>query len=117
MAQILAHVGDFIQKIKSLIASFTFLSKDVLHVYGGALFFMLWFVLLKRKKQYLCLVLICLAAVINEILDISYYTSKTNRIDWAESISDIFNTVFAPFALFLFLKFENRTKPNKNEQH
>ncbi len=113
MAQIFVHVGDFIQKIKSLIASYTFLSKDVLHVYGGALFFMLWFVILKREKQYLCLLLICLAAVINEIFDISYYTSKTNRIDWVESISDIFNTVFAPFTLFLFLKFDNKTKPNK----
>lgn len=112
MEQFLGQVEDFSQNLKSLISSFTFLSRDVLHVYGGALFFMLWFILLKGKKQYLCLFLICLAALINEILDISYYLNKTDRIDWAESISDIFNTVFAPFALFYFLRYHDKTKRN-----
>lgn len=101
-------MADFYQNIKSLVDNFTFLSRDVLHVYGGVLFFMLWIVVFKKQRQILCLTIISIAALVNEILDILFVLKRTNNINWTENISDIFNTIFLPFLLYLFLRFWNK---------
>ena len=99
------------QNIKSIIEEITFLSRDVLHIYGGVLFFMLWILVFKKKKQAFCLLIIYTIAIFNEILDISFYLNRKNRIDWTESIIDLFNTVFLPTLLFLFLNYLDKDKP------
>lgn len=101
-------MADFYQNIKSLVDNFTFLSRDVLHVYGGVLFFMFWIVVFKKQRQILCLTIISIAALVNEILDILFVLKRTNNINWTENISDIFNTIFLPFLLYLFLRFWNK---------
>ena len=101
-------MGEISQNIKSVIDNLTFLSRDVLHVYGGVIFFMFWVLIFKQRKLLICLLIIYVVAVANEILDISFYLKKTNNINWIESISDIFNTVFLPTLLFFFLNFLKR---------
>lgn len=105
-------MGEISQSIKSVIDNLTFLSRDVLHVYGGVIFFMLWVLVFKEKKQLICLLILFTLAIFNEILDISFYLKKVDKVNWTESISDIFNTVFLPILLFLFLGYLN-SKPNK----
>ena len=96
-------MGSLNQELKSLIEEFTFLSRDVLHVYGGMFAFLSWLIIFKYKKRILGLLLIFVAAVINEVLDGFYYFEQSGRIHWAESISDIFNTVFTPLIFYFFL--------------
>lgn len=105
-------MGEISQSIKSVIDNLTFLSRDILHVYGGVIFFMLWVLVFKEKKQLICLLILFTLAIFNEILDISFYLKKVDKVNWTESISDIFNTVFLPILLFLFLGYLN-SKPNK----
>ena len=66
-------MGALNQEIKSFIEGFTFLSRDVLHVYGGAFAFLFRVVVLKNKKRILGLFLIFAAALLNETLDGFYY--------------------------------------------
>lgn len=103
-------MGEISQNIKSIIENVSFLSRDVLHVYGGVIFFMLWVLIFKKKKQLLSLLIIFTLAIFNEILDISFYLKKVNNINWTESIIDIFNTVFLPILLFLFLNYLDKSK-------
>lgn len=90
-----------VQDLKTFISEFTYLSKDVLHVYAGVLFTLLWMLIFKDKKKWLCIGLLVVFALINELLDISHYFEKSKTIAWAESISDIFNTVFLPLLLIV----------------
>ena len=101
-------MGELNQYIKSIIEQITFLSRDVLHVYGGVLFFMFWVIIFKQKKLLICLLIIYIGAIFNEILDISFYLKKTNSINWMESITDVFNTIFLPTLLLFFLKYLNK---------
>lgn len=104
-------MSELNQTIKSFIESVTYLSRDVLHVYGGFVGYLLWLLLHKSKKQVQGLLLLLFLAVINEILDLHYYSNILDKINWQESSSDIFNTVFLPFLLFLFLRRKRIQKP------
>lgn len=96
------------QYIKTLISNITFLSKDVLHVYGGVFFVLLWLIIFKQRKQYLCVAILIILSVVNEVLDISYTLGKANKIYWGESCSDIFNTIFLPIILLVFVKVKTK---------
>jgi hypothetical protein len=93
------------QSFKSLVESWSCLSKDVLHVYAGVFFYLIWVLIFKGRNQVICLFLILTISLLNEALDISYSLKQGSQANWGESLSDIFNTVFLPVVIFLFLKF------------
>lgn len=103
--------------IKSFIGRFSFLSRDVLHVYGGSLFFIFWVFILNKRRQLLCLLMIGLTAIVNEVLDILYAIQQKHDLIWGEVISDIFNTIALPIILFFFLKYlEQKQGSNSQER-
>jgi hypothetical protein len=65
-------MGEINQELKSIIEGLTFLSRDMLHVYGGILFLLLWTLFFKNQKVYIGLILVFFMAIVNEYFDIEY---------------------------------------------
>mgnify|MGYP000114880462 CR=1 FL=1 len=105
-------MGELNHLLKSFISDFTFLSKDVLHVYGGVFFIIFWLLIFKGKYRYLSLAVLAALAIGNEVLDTLYYSQKELQVNWPESLSDIFNTIFLPILMLFFLRFKNRIIKN-----
>ena len=92
---------SLIQELKNTIEGFTHLSRDALHIYGGVLFLLLWILLFRGKKVHIGVLVIALMAIFNEYVDIKYHYDKYSSIKWGPSFSDVFNTVFLPFIIYL----------------
>lgn len=107
-------MGSLNQELKRLMKDITFLLSDLLHVYGGVLFFLGWRLIFRSQKQYLALLIILLIAILNEGLDISFTIQKSHTIDLIESIKDTANTIFLPIILHFFFKY-TKTKDVENK--
>lgn len=97
------------QSFKSIIDQYSFLSRDVLHVYLGVLFIFLFRVFIPKIIGIYGIVILSILAIINEILDLMYFHERTGTLNWTESFSDIFNTLFLPIILLQFLKFKQKS--------
>jgi hypothetical protein len=98
-------MGAFYQDIKNLIQGVTAVPKDILHIYGGFIAFLVWMLLFRGRKKLLGIALISLSAVANEIMDLQYHARKAGNMNWQESFSDISHTVLIPVLLLLFLHY------------
>jgi len=99
------------QDIKSTIDTFSFLSRDVLHVYGGVTLYLLWQFFFQNKKIRLFFILLFTLACINEIFDHLSHNNIAQNINWDESLSDVFNTIALPIILHVFYnKFYRRKR-------
>ncbi|MGB1294300.1 MAG: hypothetical protein ACPG6V_02385 [Flavobacteriales bacterium] len=90
------------QDIKSTIDTFSFLSRDVLHVYGGVMLYLLWQYLFQNKKSKLFFFLLFILAFVNEVFDTLGHSNHIQGVNWEESLSDVFNTVSLPLVLHIF---------------
>lgn len=101
---IFEKIPSIIQELKSFVQSFTFLSRDVLHIYGGVIFFLLWCLIFKHKYKFVSLFIIGFTAISNELFDLIYYYDKLGHYRWLDSSIDIVNTLLLPIIFFIFLK-------------
>lgn len=98
-------MSELHQALKSWIDNLITLPRDILHIYGGFLFYLVWVLIFKGQRKLLGLGILLILAVGNEVLDLVYYFDRSGKMYWNESLSDIFHTVFCPFLLFVFLRF------------
>lgn len=103
------NIPQILQEFKSVIQEVTFLSRDVLHIYGGVIFFLFWKMFFKEKYPKFPLLIISIIIFFNETLDLFYYYNKSGCVKWGNSLEDVINTLFLPCVLYLFLKYKYYT--------
>lgn len=94
-----------VQTIKLLIVDATGLSKDALHIHIGLfiIFFSTW-IMRKPLNSPIPLVLVLLAAMMGELLDMRDDFNILGYWRWAMSIHDFINTVFWPTTLVILAR-------------
>lgn len=90
------------QKLKYFLMSLTGLSKDALHIYVGLAIFFATVVFLRQRMSSLWpILLVVLAAIAGEVLDMRDDLNMLGHWRWKASLHDFLNTLFWPTAIWL----------------
>lgn len=94
--------------IKNFIVDFSGLAKDALHIYVALIVFLgACLIFGWRASQWKPVVLVLAVVVVGEIIDIHDTQIIEKRVFLDGNWHDIWNTMLAPIALFLFARFTN----------
>ena len=96
--------------IKVAIENAAGLSEDALHVHVGLAIMLIALVTFRSRGLLFPLILVFVAALTNEAIDISVLSGEPEGFSWQESISDVMNTVFWPTMLFGILGWHHGLK-------
>ena len=98
-------MSDF-QLLKIWLSQTLGLPKDALHIYAGLTIFLLAAIVSRRPlRGPLPIAAVVVAALAGEAWDIFDTHSAGQRIAWASSWHDVWNTSFWPAVLFLLARF------------
>jgi hypothetical protein len=94
-----------VQQAKLEIMASVGLSKDALHVYVGLTVFLIALYLLRRRPRSLIpLLVVALIAVLGEIVDARDDVRSLGNWRWRASLHDVWNTLFWPSVLWTFVR-------------
>lgn len=94
--------------IKNFIVDFSGLAKDALHIYVAlAVFLGACLIFGWRASQWKPVLLVLVVVVVGEVIDIHDTLIIEKRVFLDGNWHDIWNTMLAPIALFLFARFTN----------
>ena len=103
-------MSDF-QLVKLALVETLGLAKDALHIYVGLTVFLLSAWLLRRPlRSVVPLGVVIAAAVAGEAWDNFDTVQAGQRVAWARSWHDVWNTAFWPAALFLLARYTHLLK-------
>ena len=92
------------------------LSKDALHVYVGLTVFMIALYLLRRRpRSMIPLLAVALIAVLGEVVDARDDIRSLGYWRWRASVHDVWNTLFWPSVLWLFVRLQVVTLRTKEK--
>jgi len=98
-------MSDF-QHFKVWLSHAVGLPKDALHIYVGLALFLLVAIVARRPlRSALPIGAVIAAALVGEIWDVVETEAAGQRIIWAASWHDLWNTAFWPAVLFLLARF------------
>lgn len=93
------------EQAKLALVHFTGLERDALHIYVSLIVFFGSCLLLRWKAwQIRPLLMVLLAALTGEVLDLAYQHELGMQLLWAESAKDIVNTCMVPTILMLMAR-------------
>lgn len=107
-----------VQMIKLFLVEATGLAKDALHVHAGLLIlFVSAWLLRKPLSSSIPWVVVLLAAIIGELLDMQDDLNGLGFWRWSMSLHDILNTVFWPTVLWVMARTSFIEMFNPNNTH
>lgn len=91
--------------LKHYIVASTGLERDALHIYIGIIVYLVVIALLRRyirssKAAVIALIVVTIVTLIGEFLDLRYQVEIGIDMRFGDSIHDIINTCFWPYALY-----------------
>lgn len=96
---------QFFTEAKVWLIGTTNLAQDALHVYVGMLVLVAGCLALRRPLGALLpLLLVLVAALAGEALDLRHELVKVGHWNWRESVHDVLNTIFWPLLLTLLAR-------------
>ncbi|OJW68006.1 MAG: hypothetical protein BGO57_11590 [Sphingomonadales bacterium 63-6] len=104
------------EQAKLALVHFTGLERDALHIYVSLIVFFGSCLLLRWKAwQIRALLMVLLAALTGEVLDLAYQHELGMPLLWAESAKDIVNTCMVPTILMLMTRLSGVFRKQNSE--
>lgn len=90
------------QQVKLFLVDTTGLDKDALHIHVSLIFYLGSCLAFRWKaRQWMPWLVVLLAALTGEALDIRDQLASPVPVDWAESVKDMVNTLLAPTLIMM----------------
>lgn len=108
--------------LKINIIEATGLERDALHIYVGITAYLVSLMILRpifktqSTRQLIALIIATGVAIAGEVLDIRYNIKTGIGVRWGESIHDILNTCFWPYALYALTRWTRIFHPTNQSR-
>ncbi|WP_040641728.1 hypothetical protein [Psychrobacter aquaticus] len=108
--------------LKINIIEATGLERDALHIYVGIAAYLVSLMILRpifktqSTRQLIALIIATGVAIAGEVLDIRYNIRTGIGVRWGESIHDILNTCFWPYALYALMRWTRIFHPTNQSR-